>query len=309
MKNLRFCGLNFLIPLTFVALLLISPPVKAQLAHWTKCDTGYVGPNGFAINPNSRFGGRLLMAPYFVNPQFGFAYESNVAFNGVGRTHPRLYRTEDSAQTWQLCDTNTITGGITYMCFLTPGHGYLATAFDTGKVAKIPVGGIYETMDTGNSWVQISPSGDFSQVWVAGKTLFAVQYYNSDPITFITTNDGRNWTVLGDSVIYITGDGNNYVVLYEETKTNALFLKYSIDGGLTWAFDSLLGVSIDQDEPLCFPGTYTLLDLDDALMPPLIRQLNLYGAWDTLPDLDSVTNKEVILDDARRMFCLRRNVE
>src|SRR5207244_10148815 len=84
--------------------------------------------------------------PYFLTPTYGFVYGS------INSAPPTLSRTTDAGLTWTSLNFPSSFEFASQFCFLNRSHGYAATRNSHGPY----FGGIYETIDSGNTWMKIT---------------------------------------------------------------------------------------------------------------------------------------------------------
>lgn len=263
----------------------------AQLPHWTKCDTSY-----HTADSGGRFTANI--SPYFLNEAIGFAYEYMIP-KASPRIHPRLFRTKDSARTWEICDTIGIDGGISSLWFTSAAHGYLSGT------------AIYETFDTGFSWKKISQPGTIDRVLAAGNTLFMAGSffgngsYGGRAGVFnnafqFSTNNGLSWTsptlVTGvNTYAYgLTGDGENFVAVnYYRSDDTTWWVAATYDAGANWktyAVPSQYYMVRDGgwlgNHPWCLRSRQTLYCIVEY-PARIVRSLDLSAGWDTVLSSDT----------------------
>jgi hypothetical protein len=128
------------------------------------------------------------MEPYFINVNYGFLHPIEYWHVGLvefGETvfqdDHHILRTTDGRKTWrEPRDYGGMLGRVRGMFFLTPSRGYVAVAQSNTSVSA-ESGGVFETLDSGETWRRISPFGiGYDAVYAIGDTILATATSISD---------------------------------------------------------------------------------------------------------------------------------
>ena len=127
-------------------------------------------------------------APYFVNENYGFVFTPG---NGEGPTDTlAIYRTTDGGNSWVSMDLGNRNlknhwGLINSMYFVSSSKGYMSTMpypylGYTGGLQGDAAAGIYETLDSGNTWTLISSGTNFGELYAVGSAIFDIYGFSTD---------------------------------------------------------------------------------------------------------------------------------
>ncbi len=216
-------------------LLLCSSTVFAQ--GWTQLNTPFT-PTGQLRVPYS----------YFVTSNYGF----------VGG-----FRTTDYGNSWTAV---VFPGTISQLAFISPARGYAAVT-DPSFLR----GGIFETIDSGHTWTQItSGQGGYIRVYAVNHKIFALQDSLGNCQLLQTSDDGKNWErpllsfhpTIPTPGLYYSNDqivGNNESLVAFLASTEVF---YSTDQGSSW-----------HRTPTSIPYGYNTI----ALLPNSCTMLEMVG--------------------------------
>jgi photosystem II stability/assembly factor-like uncharacterized protein len=220
------------------------------------------------------------LATYFINKNVGFVFGgaatgSFQAYWNAGTelsSTPVLYKTTDAGLTWTTPKLPTGLGYIFAMYFVTLDHGY--SAFAGSPWAASPSGGIYETIDGGDSWKKISPNGySFTNVYASGNTIVGSPAYISPDTmvrpsfgmngALITLDRGQTWNPLGTGTArtYVGGDKEQTIFNTQMLAGSSLFMNFTTDLGSTWQPRSSLVGKLLSTGIYVVPHSTTLYNL------------------------------------------------
>jgi hypothetical protein len=248
---------------------------QSYLKHWTKV----------TIPAISRY-----ITPYFINESYGFIYASGGYL---------LFRTTDGGLTWLVSGAYT-EGSIRHVYFTSASHGYKSTS-----------NGIFETIDSGATWVAIlrrgKPGLDYTSVYATHNMVFAYELGPVGPNSYLyrTSNNGLTWDTLLSSAYlvnhwmlpYVFGNKDSLVLASTYDSNGYFYLNSSSDLGMTWESKLIDSIQSFNTRPLttsgglfCIPHCDIVLhgvaDQDgDSIMQdirPLRRSINHGTTWDTV---------------------------
>ncbi len=201
--------------LLVLAVLCLASSARGQ--HWTEIPL----PTDWSSRSGSSVSNKPI-TPYFLNGDLGFIFcPSYDVINSDEWSHPQLHRTTDGGKTWNAITSFDSTAShptwrpIGQLYFANPSHGYAAIVNNLA-IPNTP-GGIYETVDTGNTWRKVSPfQVSFRSVYAAGSFIAGTADVGPDedgsskgPLYF--SNDGG---VTWDSMTQISGHSTAFLLRF-----------------------------------------------------------------------------------------------
>ncbi len=151
---------------------------------------------------------------YFLNENYGFVFTIGQGESWRATDTLAVYCTTDGGTNWikmNLGDRNLQNhwGLISSMYFVSPSQGYMSAApypyIDySGYIPEDEMAGIYETLDSGNTWSHISTDTEYGQLYAVGSAIFYPNGYSTD--------QGKTWVWHpNNSSIIITGNRESLV--------------------------------------------------------------------------------------------------
>jgi hypothetical protein len=191
----------------------ISICVTSMLTSWDSPCSAQWTP----VNVPDFQHGRLVIAPYFINPDTGFIWQL--------QTTNYFYKTTDGGAKWsQLFSLPQV---INQLYFSSETRGYAAC-----------MDGLYRTTNEGATWTKIYGSivpVDFVSVYAVDSAIFGLSV---NSYLIYSLNDGKNWDTISTVRFGSSVTGNKEDFVY--TKSNGQLL-YSSDRGKTWNTESIAG--------------------------------------------------------------------
>ena len=195
----------------------------------------------------------MTQTPYFLNPAYGFEFSAAFGYrditpiptNGLGIVNSGFFRTTDGGSTWTaLHFFDSLHISITQLCFVTPGHGFASTSENVPNLGEH--GGVFETLDSGNSWKRISPNGcAYAGVYASGRGIFACEVPDNSEMgsgtLLFSTDEGSTWDSLTQyapnpaaGFLNVVGNKDSLVATTIIDQTQKATLICSTDGGKNW---------------------------------------------------------------------------
>jgi hypothetical protein len=231
---------------------------------------------------------RQNVGTYFLNENYGFVFtvggipKNYYGFPEIVTDTIAIYRTTDGGMTWTQMDIGNSSlknhwGLINSMYFVSASQGYMSAApitmdsvipgvtsiYDTGREVKyagqtfssyeaLPdtAGGIFSTLDSGNTWTRISSDTEFGQLYATNGIIFCPSGYSND--------EGKTWTMIPQyepppgqfAPSTITGNRDSLLVEWNCEST---------DLGKTWYDYSLIDQNGDRDLAYIIPHTQNII--------------------------------------------------
>jgi len=226
--------------------------------------------------PNFVQGSGIVADPLTAGTAYAFSFTGSFVSGAVQKT-------TDSGQTW-----NPAITGLTSKTFLSA----LVAGADGSLYAATLNSGVYKSTDQGGSWAAINtglpPAGNLLQHSITvSATNPSILYLATGTQIYTTTNGGTSWTAVSPTPGY-KGNPGALVVAVSPLNSSIVYTwsayaYMSTDGGNTWAYAGLPGITVNAFafDPLSSTHVFAVVGATNEAFAARMNSSGTGLAWST----------------------------